>query len=168
MWVMRELQSWSPRRGSNTDHRTAPLRWTCDLDLSKHRLAHTQGGVRKMGGVAVVLEVQEGPLVSYKAAKPAMTKPRYTVTHARTQHPHRHIHTHTHTPLHSPSLLPASWSRSWFTCSCAAASFDLMTARAAAVDRAAFLVLQRLFSQLKISVSVITIGTSFPSIARRP
>ena len=66
-------------RGSNTDHRTAPLRWTCDLDLSKHRLAHTQGGVRKMGGVAVVLEVQEGPLVPYKVAKPAiMTKPPHT------------------------------------------------------------------------------------------
>ena len=59
-----------------------------------------------MGGVAVVLEVQEGPLVSYKVAKPAMTKPRYTVTHARTQHPHRHIHTHTHT--HSPSFTIAA------------------------------------------------------------
>ena len=63
-----------------------------------------------MGGVAVVLEVQEGPLVSYKVAKPTKTghdeATIYTVTHARTQHPHRHIYTHTHT--HSPSFTIAA------------------------------------------------------------
>ena len=64
-----------------------------------------------MGGVAVVFEVQEGPLVPYKVAKTGHGEVTRTHTHTdgntRTYTP-TPPHTHTHTPLQSSSLLPGA------------------------------------------------------------
>ena len=63
-----------------------------------------------MGGVAVVFEVQEGPLVPYKVAKPAMVKShtQHTDGDTRTYTP-TPPHTHTHTPSF---IIAAPWSHS--------------------------------------------------------